>query len=113
MRYRQQDRREDRYRREDSRYRREDSRYSSRRNPRMSRNEQHYYEDEPIDRSDTVTGGILNFLTELPTVTKKKQKRVLCNNLNFQSTKLHGSYQNLKTGDIVKIDDERGSDKST
>ena len=93
---REYDRREDRYdRREyDRRYDRYDRRYRHGR-----------YEDEDYDYNphDTITGRLIEGISNA--FTSKKKKAVKCENVTFDSAKKTGSYKNLKTGEVIKCED--------
>lgn len=88
---REYDRREDRYDRRE--YDRRDDRYRHGR-----------YEDEDYDYNphDTITGRLIEGISNAFT---SKKKAVKCENVTFDSAKKTGSYKNLKTGEVIKCED--------
>ena len=98
-------RRDDRYsrreydRREDRYDRREYDRYEDDRRYRHGR-----YEDEDYDYNphDTITGRLIEGISNAFT---SKKKAVKCENVTFDSAKKTGSYKNLKTGEVIKCED--------
>lgn len=90
---REYDRREDRYDRREY-DRRDDRRYRHGR-----------YEDEDYDYNphDTITGRLIEGISNA--FTSKKKKAVKCENVTFDSAKKTGSYKNLKTGEVIKCED--------
>ena len=107
---REYDRRDDRYSRRE--YGRRDDRYSRR---EYDRREDRYeddrryrhgrYEDEDYDYNphDTITGRLIEGISNA--FTSKKKKAVKCENVTFDSAKKTGSYKNLKTGEVIKCED--------
>lgn len=103
---REYDRREDRYdRREYDRYE-DDRRYRHGRYEDDRRYRHGRYEDEDYDYNphDTITGRLIEGISNAFT-SKKKKKAVKCENVTFDSAKKTGSYKNLKTGEVIKCED--------
>ena len=104
---REYDRREDRYDRRE--YDRRDDRYSRREYDRYEDDRRYRhgrYEDEDYDYNphDTITGRLIEGISNAFT-SKKKKKAVKCENVTFDSAKKTGSYKNLKTGEVIKCED--------
>lgn len=102
---REYDRREDRYdRREYDRYE-DDRRYRHGRYEDDRRYRHGRYEDEDYDYNphDTITGRLIEGISNA--FTSKKKKAVKCENVTFDSAKKTGSYKNLKTGEVIKCED--------
>lgn len=101
---REYDRREDRYdRREYDRYE-DDRRYRHGRYEDDRRYRHGRYEDEDYDYNphDTITGRLIEGISNAFT---SKKKAVKCENVTFDSAKKTGSYKNLKTGEVIKCED--------
>lgn len=66
-------------------------------------------DEEEYSTTGTVTGAILAFLTISRNPKKKKEKRIVnkCNNVKMESSILSGVYQNIRTGEVLTINNNQ------